>query len=211
MLNGLWAGMIVLGVLWGAWNGTMGEVGAFALESAQSAVTLCVTMAGILALWSGLIEVAKEAGILNRMEKGMRPALHFLFPEIPKGHPALQQIAVNFTANILGLGWAATPAGLAAMRELRTLEQERGNPNPEIASKEMCTFLILNISSLQLLPVNVIVYRTQYGSVDPAGVIGPGLAATFVSTAAAVLFCKWQSTRKQNRQKERKKCLCKEK
>lgn len=205
MLNGLWAGMIVLGVLWGAWNGTMGEVGAFALESAQSAVTLCVTMAGILALWSGLIEVAKEAGILNRMEKGMRPALHFLFPEIPKGHPALQQIAVNFTANILGLGWAATPAGLAAMRELRTLEQERGNPNPEIASKEMCTFLILNISSLQLLPVNVIVYRTQYGSVDPAGVIGPGLAATFVSTAAAVLFCKWQSTRKQKSKKRKKK------
>ena len=205
MLNGLWAGMIVLGVLWGAWNGTMGEVGAFALESSQSAVTLCVTMAGILALWSGLIEVAKEAGILNRMEKGMRPALHFLFPEIPKGHPALQQIAVNFTANILGLGWAATPAGLAAMRELRTLEQERGNPNPEIASKEMCTFLILNISSLQLLPVNVIVYRTQYGSVDPAGVIGPGLAATFVSTAAAVLFCKWQSTRKQKSIKRKKK------
>ena len=205
MLNGLWAGMIVLGVLWGAWNGTMGEVGAFALESAQSAVTLCVTMAGILALWSGLIEVAKEAGILNRMEKGMRPALHFLFPEIPKGHPALQQIAINFTANILGLGWAATPAGLAAMRELRTLEQERGNPNPEIASKEMCTFLILNISSLQLLPVNVIVYRTQYGSVDPAGVIGPGLAATFVSTAAAVLFCKWQSARKQKSIKRKKK------
>ena len=205
MLNGLWAGMIVLGVLWGAWNGTMGEVGAFALESAQSAVTLCVTMAGILALWSGLIEVAKEAGILNRMEKGMRPALHFLFPEIPKGHPALQQIAVNFTANILGLGWAATPAGLAAMRELRTLEQERGNPNPEIASKEMCTFLILNISSLQLLPVNVIVYRTQYGSVDPAGVIGPGLAATFVSTAAAVLFCKWQSARKHKSTKRKKK------
>ena len=91
------------------------------------------------------------------------------------------------------------------MRELRTLEQERGNPNPEIASKEMCTFLILNISSLQLLPVNVIVYRTQYGSVDPAGVIGPGLAATFVSTAAAVLFCKWQSARKQKSTKRKKK------
>ena len=190
MLNGLWAGMIVLGVLWGAWNGTMGEVGAFALESAQSAVTLCVTMAGILALWSGLIEVAKEAGILNRMEKGMRPALHFLFPEIPKGHPALQQIAVNFTANILGLGWAATPAGLAAMRELRTLEQERGNPNPEIASKEMCTFLILNISSLQLIPVNIIAYRSQYGSVNPTAIVGPGILATAVSTAVAVVFCK---------------------
>ena len=189
MLNGLWAGMIVLGVLWGAWNGTMGEVGAFALESAQSAVTLCVTMAGILALWSGLIEVAKEAGILNRMEKGMRPALHFLFPEIPKGHPALQQIAINFTANILGLGWAATPAGLAAMRELRTLEQERGNPNPEIASKEMCTFLILNISSLQLIPVNIIAYRSQYGSVDPAAIIGPAIVATMVSTGVGVIFC----------------------
>lgn len=205
MLNGLWAGMIVLGVLWGAWNGTMGDVGAFALESAQSAVTLCVTMAGILALWSGLMEVAKEAGILNRMEKGMRPALRFLFPGIPEGHPALQQIAVNFTANILGLGWAATPAGLAAMRELRKLEQERGNPNPQIASAEMCTFLILNISSLQLLPVNVIAYRTQYGSVNPAGVIGPGLAATFISTAAAVLFCKWQSVRKQKVTKRNKK------
>ena len=190
MLNGLWAGMIVLGVLWGAWNGTMGEVGAFALESAQSAVTLCVTMAGILALWSGLIEVAKEAGILNRMDKGMRPALHFLFPEIPKGHPALQQIAINFTANILGLGWAATPAGLAAMRELRTLEQERGNPNPEIASKEMCTFLILNISSLQLIPVNIIAYRSQYGSVNPTAIVGPGILATAVSTAVAVVFCK---------------------
>lgn len=196
MLNGLWAGMVVLGVLWSAWNGTMGNVGSFALESAQSAVTLCVTMAGILALWSGLMEVAKEAGILNQMEKGMRPALHFLFPKIPEGHPALQQIAVNFTANILGLGWAATPAGLAAMRELRKLEQERGNPDPRIASAEMCTFLILNISSLQLLPVNVIAYRSQYGSANAAGVIGPGLAATCVSTAAAVLFCKWQSVRK---------------
>ena len=205
MLNGLWAGMIVLGVLWGAWNGTMGDVGAFALESAQGAVTLCVTMAGILALWSGLMEVAKEAGILNRMEKGMRPALRFLFPGIPEGHPALQQIAVNFTANILGLGWAATPAGLAAMRELRKLEQERGNPDPQVASAEMCTFLILNISSLQLLPVNVIAYRTQYGSANPAGVIGPGLAATFISTAAAVLFCKWQSARKQKSTKRNKK------
>lgn len=205
MLNGLWAGMILLGVLWGAWKGTMGDVGAFALESSQSAVTLCVTMAGILALWSGLMEVAKEAGILNRMEKGMRPALRFLFPEIPEGHPALQQIAVNFTANILGLGWAATPAGLAAMRQLRQLEQERGDPDPQNASAEMCTFLILNISSLQLLPVNVIAYRAQYGSADPAGVIGPGLAATCISTAAAIAFCKVQNMRKQKTIKRNKK------
>ena len=127
-----------------------------------------------------------------------------MFPRLPEDHPAGEYIATNLIANVLGLGWACTPAGLKAMEQLAKLEEQRGK-KVTAASNEMCTFLILNISSLQLLPVNVIVYRTQYGSVDPAGVIGPGLAATFVSTAAAVLFCKWQSTRKQKSTKRKKK------
>ena len=205
MLNMLWAGMMAAGIFWAAFHGNMGEVTNGLLDSAKEAVTLGVTMLGIMSFWCGILKIGERAGLIEALTEKMRPVIRFLFPNLPDGHPAGRYIATNMIANMLGLGWAATPAGLAAMRELRTLEQERGNPNPEIASKEMCTFLILNISSLQLLPVNVIVYRTQYGSVDPAGVIGPGLAATFVSTAAAVLFCKWQSTRKQKSTKRKKK------
>ena len=109
-------------------------------------------------------------------------------------------------ANILGLGWACTPAGLKAMEELAKLEEERGNPayggsggKERIASNEMCTFLILNISSLQLIPVNMIAYRQQYGSVNPAGIIAPAIAATFVSTAVAVVYCKVKDRRRKEK------------
>ena len=114
----------------------------------------------------------------------------------PEGHPAREYIATNLIANVLGLGWACTPAGLKAMEELAKLEAERGTPGyadesgRRVASNEMCTFLILNISSLQLIPVNMIAYRSQYGSVNPAGIIAPAIVATFVSTAVAVVYCK---------------------
>ena len=126
----------------------------------------------------------------------MRPVLHFLFPRIPAGHPALSSMAANMIANMLGLGWAATPAGLTAMKELEELEEERraaGDPaavTQGTASDEMCTFLVMNISSLQLIPVNIIAYRSQYHSVSAAAVTGPCLVATMVSTLAAVFFCR---------------------
>ena len=118
------------------------------------------------------------------------PVLHFLFPDIPKGHPANQYIATNMIANVFGLGWAATPAGLKAMEALSDLRKEREKTDLHIASKEMCIFLIINISSLQLIPVNMIAYRQQYGSVDAAGIIAPAIIATCISTAAAIIFCK---------------------
>ena len=115
----------------------------------------------------------------------------------PANHPAEEHITTNIIANVLGLGWAATPAGLRAMEELSKLEEDRRKrrlPGPirkkGIASNEMCTFLILNISSLQLIPVNVIAYRSQYGSVNPTAIVGPAIAATAVSTMVAVIFCK---------------------
>ena len=202
MLNYIWAFMIMIGVVYGAVAGRMAEVTNAALDSAGDAVSLCITMIGVMALWVGLMEIAQKSGLIAKLTQGIQPFIRFLFPRIPEGHPAREYIATNLIANVLGLGWACTPAGLKAMEELAKLEAERGNPaymddgmgivgkRERIASNEMCTFLILNISSLQLIPVNMIAYRSQYGSVNPAGIIAPAIVATFVSTAVAVVYCK---------------------
>lgn len=189
--------MILLGIVYGAVTGNMQAVTDAAFASAKDAVTLCITMTGMMALWVGVMEIARGAGLIRKWSEKLKPFIHFLFPGIPKGHKAQEYIAANMIANILGLGSAATPAGLKAMEALqeRNLElcgqkgtsRKRG---PDIATDEMCTFLIVNISSLQLIPVNIIAYRSQYGSVNPAAVVGPGLIATICSTAAAIIFCK---------------------
>lgn len=191
MLNVIWTVMIIIAVVFGACTGKMEDVTNAALSSAGEAISLAITMAGVVAFWMGLMEIAKRAGLILRMTKGISPFLTFMFPDIPKNHPAREYIATNMIANILGLGWACTPAGLKAMEALADLEKER---NPKafdgVASNEMCTFLILNISSLQLIPVNMIAYRTQYGSVSPTSIIGPAIVATMCSTLAAIVFCK---------------------
>ncbi len=196
-MNYLWAGMILVGIIFGAFNGKMPEITNAALDSAKEAVTLCITMMGVMSFWVGIMEIATRAGIIESASKKMRPLIRFLFPEIPEGHKAREHITTNFIANFLGLGWAATPAGLQAMEELEKLEDDRrcgrvpGLVRPKsVASNEMCTFLILNISSLQLIPVNVIAYRSQYGSVNPAAIVGAGIVATAVSTVVAVIYCK---------------------
>lgn len=230
MLNYIWAFMILIGVVYGAFTGKMAEVTNAALDSAGDAVSLCITMIGVMALWVGLMEIAQKSGLIAKLTRGIQPFISFLFPRIPKGHPAREYIATNLIANVLGLGWACTPAGLKAMEELAKLEAERGMPgyvsagegifadgkkkgnktgksggelpvsangkSGRVASNEMCTFLILNISSLQLIPVNMIAYRRQYGSVNPAGIIAPAIVATFVSTAAAVVYCKGKDRRR---------------
>ncbi len=196
MLNYLWAGMILVGVVYGACTGNIGAVTSAALDSAGEGITLCITMAGVMALWMGLMEIGKQSGLIDRLTRGISPFLNLMFPGIPKDHPARGYIATNVIANVLGLGWACTPAGLKAMEALAELEKERGNPQYletgriRSASNEMCTFLILNISSLQLIPVNMIAYRSQYGSSNPAVIVGPAIIATAVSTVAAILFCK---------------------
>ena len=197
MLNYVWAGMIIIGILYGAFQGNMADITNAALDSSKEAVTLCITMMGVMSLWMGLMEIAAKAGIIQAVSKVMAPVIRFFFPQIPKGHRASEYITTNFIANILGLGWAATPAGLQAMEALGELENDRRNGRTPgivrkkgIASNEMCTFLILNISSLQLIPINIIAYRSQYGSVNPAGIVGAGLIATTISTLVACLFCR---------------------
>jgi spore maturation protein A len=196
-MNYLWGLMIVSGIVYAALTGTLPEVTQAAIDSSKEAVTLCITMVGVMSLWVGLMRIAEKAGIIAGAVRWLKPFLRFLFPGIPKEHLANQYIAENFIANVFGLGWAATPAGLRAMEELSKLEDDRRRgrlPGPVrkkgIASNEMCTFLIINISSLQLIPVNVIAYRSQYGSVNPAGIVGAGIVATAVSTIVAVVYCK---------------------
>ena len=164
-----------------------------------------------MAFWVGLMEVAESSGLILRLTNMLSPFVSFMFPGLPKGHKAKDYISMNIIANVLGLGWACTPAGLKAMEELEKLEEDRRNENVGVmldkkrsgrrkerrsampkgtASNEMCTFLILNISSLQLIPVNMIAYRSQYGSVNPAAIVGPAIVATMVSTVVAIIFCK---------------------
>lgn len=201
MLNYLWAAMIAIGIIYAAFTGNLEAITNAALDSAGEGISLCITTAGVMALWMGLMEIAQQAGLVAKLTKGISPLLGFLFPRIPKGHKAREYIATNIIANILGLGWACTPAGLKAMEELARLEAERGNPEyldgmskvgggMRTASREMCTFLIINISSLQLIPVNMIAYRSQYGSTRPAAIIAPSILATLVSTLVAVAYCK---------------------
>lgn len=190
-MNYLWGMMIIIGVIFAAFNGTLPQVTDAALSSAKEAITLCITMMGVMSFWVGIMRIAETSGMIDGATRKLKPCLSFLFPDIPKDHPANRYIATNMIANIFGLGWAATPAGLMAMQELSKLNIERnGKEKAHIATKEMCVFLIINISSLQLIPVNVIAYRSQYGSANPSAVIGPGLVATTINTVVAIIFCR---------------------
>ena len=183
-MNYLWGFMMLIGVIYGALTGNLSEVTDQALSSAKEAVALCITMAGVMAFWVGIMQIAENAGFIGRAAGFLDPLLSFLFPSVPKGHPARKHMAVNMIANFLGLGWAATPAGLSAMKALK------GDQDMVRATDAMCDFLIINISSLQLIPVNIIAYRSQYGSVNPAYIAGPAIFATAISTITAVVFIK---------------------
>ena len=245
MLNYIWAGMLLVGIFYALFTGNMEAVSNACLEYAESAVTLCITMAGAMALWVGLMEIASQAGLIEKFTNKLQPFISFLFADVPADHPARGYIATNLVANILGLGWACTPAGLKALEELAKLEEERGTPGyaaaggrrgkrdkyggtdgqreeragyetvdrrrgemaangkagglkkgDRSASDAMCAFLILNISSLQLIPVNMIVYRTKYGSTNPSGIILPAIVATCFSTLAGILYIKMRYGRK---------------
>lgn len=183
MLNYLWGFMIIIAIIVGIFSGRIDEVSNATLSSSKEAVTLCISMLGIMAMWTGLMEIAKKNGIVSSFTKALRPILRFLFPDIPQYHIVNEYIASNMIANILGLGWAATPMGLMAMKELKKL-----NKDSDVASYDMCTFLIINISSLQLIPVNIIAYRSQYGSVNPAEILAAGIVATMFSTIVGFAF-----------------------
>jgi len=185
MLNILWAVMILSGIAVAVFTGRMGDITNGGINSAAEAVTVCLKMAGIVAMWGGLMRIGEKSGLIKTLAGKLQPFLIFLFPRLEKDGKAIEYIATNFIANILGLGWASTPAGIKAMEELQKL-----NDDKKLASREMCMFMIINMSSLQLITPSIIAYRSQYNSPNPSEIIGPGLLATLISSVAAILAAK---------------------
>ena len=190
MLNYLWGCMILIGVVYAALTGNIDSVTSGALDGAKDAVSLCITMLGVMAFWCGLMEIAEKSGLIDKCKCGVAPLISWLFPNVPRQSRAFSYITTNMISNFLGLGWAATPAGIRAMQELSEL-----NGHNSVASCDMCTFLVINISSIQLIPVNIIAYRSQYGSANPASILFPSIIATTCSTFVAVIFCRFMMKR----------------
>lgn len=186
MLNYLWGFMIIFSIFMAFFSGNMQQLTQSMLDSSQSAVQICISTCGALAMWMGVMRIAENAHLIDALAKRMTPILNFLFPDVPCDHPARKYIATNIIANFLGLGWAATPPGLKAMVELQKLNKT----HPKTATHAMCMFLIVNISTIQLVSINMIAYRSAYGSANPTEVVGPSIVATAVATVIAITFAK---------------------
>ena len=191
----LWGGMLLIGIVYGVLVGNVDEVSKAFVSCSGEAVSLCISMAGITAMWTGMLKIAENSGLVTELAAKMRPLIRFLFPKLDTESKAAHYICLNFLSNVLGLSWASTSSGLCAMKELKKDAEDSGKKDAVknssmIASNEMCTFLIINVSSLQLIPVNMIAYRAKYGSADPTAIVGPAILATAVSTAVAVIFCR---------------------
>ncbi|WP_042223550.1 nucleoside recognition domain-containing protein [Oceanobacillus manasiensis] len=182
MVNYIWAGMAIIGIIYAMFAGTMDKVNEAIFQSSSEAVTLSIGLISVLVFWLGIMRVAEKAGILQVLAKIFRPLVRRLFPEIPKDHPAMGYILSNLTANLFGLGNAATPMGIKAMEQMKQLS------GTDTASRSMITFLALNTSSLTIIPTTVIAIRMQYNSVSPTEIVGTTIIATLISTASAILI-----------------------
>lgn len=183
MVNYIWVGMTVIGIGFAMFNGTMDKVNEAIFSGAQEAVTLCIGLISVLVFWLGLMKIAEKAGLLKKLAKIFRPVVVRLFPDVPPEHPAMGYILSNMTANIFGLGNAATPLGIKAMEQLKNLNNNRPD-----ASRSMITFLAINTSGLTLVPTTVIAIRMNYGSIGPTDIVGPTIIATLCSTIGALLI-----------------------
>lgn len=181
MLNIIWLGMILLSVIMGVIEGRIDKVVLAVTDSAKLAFEIALGLTGIMALWLGIMSIATESGLVNKLAKFLKPLLKFLFPEVPADHPAMGAMVMNISANMLGIGNAATPFGLQAMKELQAL-----NKHTTVASNAMCTFLAINTSSVQLIPTSAIAFLALNGSTNPSSVIFSSLIATSVSTIVAL-------------------------
>ena len=186
MLNWIWLGLVVLSVLLGAASGQLGEVTAAAFDACKTAVvTLALPLAGIMALWLGVMRLAEQSGLVGLLAGALRPIMRWLFPDVPVSHPAMGSMVMNMAANMLGLANAATPLGLRAMQDLEKL-----NPRPGVASNAMCTFLAINTSSIQLIPATTVGILSAAGAANPTSIIGTAFMATICSTAAGIIAVK---------------------
>lgn len=183
MLNVIWLALMVVGVGVAAFTGKAAAVTDAAFAGGKLAIETVVGLAGLMALWVGIMKIAERSGLMEGLSGLLKPIVRWLFPTVPGDHPAIGAILMNISANMLGLGSAATPMGLKAMQELQEL-----NPDKETASEAMCTFLTLNTASITLVPGTVIALRATYGSVNPAEVVGATLIASVVAGIASILM-----------------------
>ncbi|HVT43348.1 MAG TPA: nucleoside recognition domain-containing protein [Thermoanaerobaculia bacterium] len=182
MLNYIWLGLMLVAVIVAAINGTAAEVTKGAFDSARTAVEISIGLVGILALWLGIMKIAERAGMIRLLSRAIAPPMRFLFPEIPRDHPAIGAMILNISATLLGLGNAATPLGLKAMEELQSLNEEK-----ETASNSMAMFMAINTSGIQLIPATAMAILVTAGSTRPTVIIGSTLIATTIGTIAAIL------------------------
>ncbi|MCT1397416.1 nucleoside recognition protein [Paenibacillus sp. p3-SID867] len=196
MINLIWMGMILIGFIFAAVNGNIESVTKAAFDGAQTGVTVSFGLISILVFWLGMMRLAEDAGLLKKVAKLLGPVVRFLFPDVPKNHPAMGYILSNMSANLFGLGNAATPMGIKAMQELQKL-----NPDKETASPAMCTLLALNTASITLIPTTLIAIRLNYESANPSEIVGTTLLATAIATAAAIMADRWYRRKTIRRQK----------
>ncbi|HEY0788325.1 MAG TPA: nucleoside recognition domain-containing protein, partial [Thermoanaerobaculia bacterium] len=173
MLNWIWFGLIVIAFVVAAIRGTAGQVTAGAIDSAKVAVEISLGLIGIMALWLGVMRVAEKSGLVTLLSRVISPVMRFIFPEVPRDHPAMGAIVMNLAANMLGLNNAATPLGIKAMEELQEL-----NPEKDTATNSMVMLLAINTASIQLIPATVIGLMVAAGSRNPTAIISTTLIVT---------------------------------
>ncbi len=196
MLNVIWLLLLATGIVVAALNGNIEVVTEAALGAAKGAVEVCFDLVGVMALWLGIMKIAEKGGLVQSLARLLRPITVKLFPSVPSHHPAMGTIILNLSANMLGLGNAATPFGMKAMQELQELNQESDE-----ASEAMCTFLALNTSCITLIPATIIAVRFSFNSANPTEIVGACIFSTAISMVIAVYLDYWFRTKSRWRKK----------
>jgi spore maturation protein A len=190
MMNYIWFFMVLSGVVAAVFKGDIEAVTAAVLKGAKDGVAVCFGLISIMVFWLGMMRVAQDAGLLEKLSRLLRPLATFLFPDVPPNHPAMGYILSNMSANLFGLGNAATPMGIKAMEELQKLNSE-----PHKATPAMCTLLAINTSGITLIPTTILAIRMKHGALHPTDIIGPTLLATFCATTVAVIIDRYYRRR----------------
>lgn len=185
MINYIWFFLIFIGIVVSLFTGKIDVINTSVIEDTQNAVVFAIGLTGIMAVWLGLMKIAEKSGLIKSFGKLLRPLTNILFPDIPKDHPALSAIVMNMVTNMFGAGNSATALGIKAMEEMNTLNRDKTR-----ATNAMCMFLVINMSSVQLVPLTVLKIRADAGSLNPTEIIGTSLIATTISTLVGIISVK---------------------
>lgn len=185
MINYIWFFLIFIGIIVAIFTGNIDGINNAVIEDTQEAVMFAIGLTGIMAIWLGLMNIAQKSGLIKSFSRLLNPITRFLFPDIPKDHPALSAIVMNIVTNMFGAGNSATALGIKAMEEMNKL-----NRGEKKATNAMCMFLVINMSSVQLVPLTVLKIRADAGSLNPTEIIGTSLIATTISTIVGIVSAK---------------------